>query len=145
MEKARDCIHLPSRWVNNSCLFTTNPWFIILSHPYCCGDTGHFDYIAWRPPPFPTPFRRQFALGLYFVFREQAAPKDLQEFLIGEEFIGNDNVALILGDNLFTSPSNWNSLSKTENQTADRFLPIKWKTHSVMEWWNLMKINRLLV
>lgn len=32
----------------------------------------------------------------------QEAPNGLAEaFIIGEEFIGNDNVAMILGDNIF--------------------------------------------
>jgi glucose-1-phosphate thymidylyltransferase len=40
--------------------------------------------------------------GIRLQYAEQAAPSGLAEaFLIGEEFIGNDNVALILGDNIF--------------------------------------------
>ena len=40
--------------------------------------------------------------GCTLRFAEQLAPKGLAEaFLIGEDFIGNDDVALILGDNLF--------------------------------------------
>ena len=41
-------------------------------------------------------------LGCTFVYKEQAVPNGLaQAFVIGEEFIGNDKVALILGDNIF--------------------------------------------
>ncbi|MBZ0158512.1 MAG: glucose-1-phosphate thymidylyltransferase RfbA [Alphaproteobacteria bacterium] len=41
-------------------------------------------------------------LGLSFSYREQAHPNGLAEaFLIGEEFIGDSNVCLILGDNIF--------------------------------------------
>ncbi len=40
--------------------------------------------------------------GCNFKFEVQEEPKGLAEaFIIGEEFIGNDNVALILGDNFF--------------------------------------------
>jgi glucose-1-phosphate thymidylyltransferase len=45
-------------------------------------------------------------LGLDFSFKAQPRPEGLaQAFIIGEEFIGNDTVGLILGDNIFYGPS----------------------------------------
>jgi glucose-1-phosphate thymidylyltransferase len=42
------------------------------------------------------------AIGCQFSYAEQAIPNGLaQAFVIGEEFIGNDDVALVLGDNIF--------------------------------------------
>ncbi len=41
-------------------------------------------------------------LGLNFSYKVQPEPKGIAEaFLLGEDFIGNDSVTLILGDNLF--------------------------------------------
>ena len=41
-------------------------------------------------------------LGMQFRYAEQKEPKGLAEaFLIGAEYIGNDTVALVLGDNIF--------------------------------------------
>ncbi len=40
--------------------------------------------------------------GLRLSYAQQAQPKGLAEaFIIGEEFIGDDNVTMILGDNVF--------------------------------------------
>lgn len=41
-------------------------------------------------------------LGVAFSYREQLRPEGLaQSFILGAEFIGNDRVALVLGDNIF--------------------------------------------
>jgi glucose-1-phosphate thymidylyltransferase len=41
-------------------------------------------------------------IGLQFSYKEQPSPDGLaQAFIIGEEFIGNDDVCLVLGDNIF--------------------------------------------
>lgn len=40
--------------------------------------------------------------GIKFEYREQPSPDGLaQAFIIGEEFIGKDNVCMVLGDNIF--------------------------------------------
>lgn len=41
-------------------------------------------------------------IGMQFSYKEQPSPDGLaQSFILGEEFIGNDDVCLILGDNIF--------------------------------------------
>ena len=41
-------------------------------------------------------------LGINITYKEQSSPRGLPDaFILGEKFIGNDNVALILGDNFF--------------------------------------------
>ena len=41
-------------------------------------------------------------LGMRFSYKEQTAPRGLADaFLLGEEFIGDDSVCLVLGDNIF--------------------------------------------
>jgi len=54
-------------------------------------------------------------IGCKFEFAEQQVPNGLaQAFVIGEKFIGNDKVALILGDNIFFS-SGLKSLLQANN------------------------------
>ena len=55
-------------------------------------------------------------LGCDFRYEVQEKPNGLAEaFLIGEKFIGNDKVALILGDNIFYGKKLSNSLRKNTN------------------------------
>jgi len=55
-------------------------------------------------------------LGCRFEYKEQPSPDGLaQAFLLGEEFIGKDKVALILGDNIFYG----SGLSKLLQSCAD--------------------------
>jgi glucose-1-phosphate thymidylyltransferase len=53
-------------------------------------------------PNFKNLFGDGSQLGLTLSYAEQPNPDGLaQAFIIGEEFIGNDDVCLILGDNIF--------------------------------------------
>ena len=55
-------------------------------------------------------------LGLSISYEVQESPKGLAEaFIIGEKFIGNDSVALILGDNLFYGHGFTGMLEKAVN------------------------------
>jgi len=57
-------------------------------------------------PNFKELFGNGADLGLSIEYKVQAAPNGLAEaFIIGEEFIGDDNVAMILGDNIFYGQS----------------------------------------
>ena len=54
------------------------------------------------------------SLGLDFSYREQPSPDGLaQAFILGEEFIGNDPVCMILGDNIFYGHGFGEALLKT--------------------------------
>ena len=64
-------------------------------------------------------------LGIQIKYKEQEKPKGLPEaFIIGEKFIGEENVALILGDNFFYGQSLTRNLKKNSNfkQGAKIFL-----------------------
>jgi len=76
--------------------------------------------IISTPRDLPT-FRELFGdghqLGLEMSYAVQEYPRGLADaFIIGEEFIGKDNVALILGDNIFYGQS----FSKTLKAAAER-------------------------
>ena len=56
------------------------------------------------------------AIGCRFSYAEQVIPNGLaQAFVIGEEFIGTDSVALVLGDNIFFG-SNMDELLQSNTQ-----------------------------
>jgi glucose-1-phosphate thymidylyltransferase len=56
-------------------------------------------------------------LGLRFAFASQDKPRGLADaFIIGREFIGNDRVALILGDNIFYGHGLTEQLDRARNR-----------------------------
>ena len=66
------------------------------------------------------------SFGVHFSYAEQPSPDGLaQAFIIGEEFIGDDSVCLVLGDNIFHgsgfSGLLRESISDTENGNATVF------------------------
>ena len=59
--------------------------------------------------------------GVNFSYKVQPSPDGLaQAFILGEEFIGNDSVALILGDNIFYGPGFSGMLKNAEKNASDK-------------------------
>lgn len=59
--------------------------------------------------------------GVKFSYKEQPSPDGLaQAFILGEEFIGNDDVALVLGDNIFYGPGFSNMLKNVVKNTNEQ-------------------------
>ena len=60
------------------------------------------------------------AFGVRFEYAEQPSPDGLaQAFIIGEKFIGNDSVCLVLGDNIFYG-AGFSSLLQNSVQMAEK-------------------------
>jgi glucose-1-phosphate thymidylyltransferase len=72
-------------------------------------------------PRFKDLFKDGSHLGLSFCYEEQLYPKGLAEaFIIGEKFIGKDNVCLILGDNVFYGHGLAEMLKKVVNDLREK-------------------------
>jgi glucose-1-phosphate thymidylyltransferase len=57
--------------------------------------------------------------GLHLQYAEQAEPNGLAEaFIIGEDFIGTDNICLILGDNIFYGQGFKTILNEAKNRDS---------------------------
>jgi len=68
-------------------------------------------------PVFEELFGTGEQLGMNFTYAVQETPRGLADaFIVGKEFIGNDAVALVLGDNIFYGQS----FSKVLRSAADR-------------------------
>jgi len=69
-------------------------------------------------------------MGINFSYAEQPSPDGLaQAFIIGEEFIGNDDVCLVLGDNIFYGHGLTNLLSNSIKNIKEE------KTATVFGYW----------
>lgn len=63
--------------------------------------------------------------GLKFEYAEQPSPDGLaQAFLIGEEFIGNDDVCLVLGDNIFYGHAFSSMLKKAVENAGNKYATV---------------------
>jgi glucose-1-phosphate thymidylyltransferase len=100
-------------------------------------------------PNFKTLFGDGNHLGLCLSYAEQAQPNGLAEaFIIGEDFIGSDNVCLILGDNIFYGQNLPAVLSKSSDleNGAEIFGyyvqdPERYGVAEVDEKWNVISIE----
>jgi len=71
-------------------------------------------------PNFKKLFGDGSQLSLRFSYAEQPSPEGLaQAFIIGEEFIGNDNVCLVLGDNILYGAGLQGCLAKSVKFVED--------------------------
>ena len=69
-------------------------------------------------------------LGVNFFYAEQPSPDGLaQAFIIGEEFIGNDDVCLVLGDNIFYGHGLTDLLKNASRNVSEK------KTATVFGYW----------
>lgn len=70
---------------------------------------GIRDILVITPPDGTAPFHQLLGdgsqLGVHFSYREQTVQRGIADaFLVGEEFIRDDSVCLVLGDNIFDGP-----------------------------------------
>lgn len=82
---------------------------------------GIKDFLIISTPEFLPQFKELFGdgrnLGLNIQYKVQDKPNGLAEaFILGEDFIGNDSVALVLGDNVFYG----SGLSKLLQEAANK-------------------------
>lgn len=70
---------------------------------------GIREILIITPPDGTAPFRQLLgdgsALGVRFSYKEQTVQRGIADaFLVGEDFIGDDSICLVLGDNIFDGP-----------------------------------------
>ena len=129
---------------NNWCRFMINQWFT--THCQRLMLTGIKETLiiststgpstVWRAP------RWRFRVWYFTIIRVQPSPDGLaQAFIIGEDFIGDDSVALVLGDNIFHGNGLSAMLQRAEaKEKVQQSLVTKLGTQNVLVWWSLMMI-----
>src|SRR6056297_895167 len=81
--------------------------------------------------------------GCSFAYAAQETPNGLAEaFIIGENFIGKDKVALILGDNIFYGAGLSKLLQANNDPEGGIIMRTESTTHSDMVWSSLMKMEK---
>ena len=79
--------------------------------------------------------------GIELSYAVQPSPDGLaQAFIIGEDFIGTDSVAMVLGDNIFHGHGLTKRLQARKR--ARLCLVIMWMTRNVSELWNSTRTAR---
>ena len=84
-------------------------------------------------------------IGVNFTYKVQDTPRGLADaFIIGEDFIGNDRVCLILGDNLFYGQNMTRILNRAKNRDSGATIfgyPVKdARSFGVVEFDNNFKV-----
>ncbi len=88
--------------------------------------------------------------GVNLTYAVQPSPDGLaQAFIIGADFIGDDSVAMVLGDNIFAG----HGLKKRRRQPfirlrmakARQYLVIMWMIRNVLALWSLIRTERLFL
>ena len=82
--------------------------------------------------------------GIKFSYKEQPSPDGLaQAFILGEEFIGNDSVALVLGDNIFYGAGFSAMSEQQKKKEKQQFLVILLRIQKDLELLNLTIMAKL--
>lgn len=84
-------------------------------------EAGISDILVIVPPAGEAPFRELLGdgsrYGISISYQEQFVPRGIADaFLVGEKFIGKDDVCLILGDNIFYGPHFCEALQKAASR-----------------------------